>query len=57
MAGHLRPAVLAEFDKAMAAVFVAGAEVHKNFNLPTLFSMHSCNCCPGAINLLPAAET
>ncbi len=27
LASHLRPAALAEFDKAMAAVFVAGAEV------------------------------
>ena len=31
VASHLRPAVLAEFDKAMAAVFVAGAEVRTFF--------------------------
>lgn len=35
MASHLRPAVLAEFDKAMAAVFVAGAEVTHTLNLPS----------------------
>ena len=34
MASHLRPAVLAEFDKAMAAVFVAGAEVNNRLLLP-----------------------
>ena len=27
LASYLRPAALAEFDKAVAAVFVAGAEV------------------------------
>ena len=47
LASHLRPAVLAEFDKAMAAVFVAGAEVKEKLNLPILFSMHICKCCPG----------
>lgn len=38
LASHLRPAVLAEFDKAMAAVFVAGAEVNDNLNLTMYFA-------------------
>ena len=42
LASHLRPAALAEFDKTMAAVFVAGAEVEQaqpaNASL-----MHTCD--------------
>ena len=42
IANQLRPAVLAEFDKAMAAVFVAGAEVgpflHTNLLLDIIIS-------------------
>ena len=41
LATRLRPAVLAEFDKAMAAVFVAGAEVRICFTHP-FFLKYAC---------------
>ena len=45
LASHLRTAALAEFDKAMAAVFVAGAEVSTLPVCPSLAATHSrCHC-------------
>ena len=45
LASHLRPAALAEFDKAMAAVFVAGAEVSTLPVCPSLAASQSrCHC-------------
>ena len=45
LASHLRPAALAEFDKAMAAVFVAGAEVSTLPVCPCPAVTHfTCHC-------------
>ena len=48
IASQLRPAVLAEFDKAMAAVFVAGAEVGS-----LIFKLCYASCCTHSVHSRP----
>ncbi len=44
LASHVRPAALAEFDKAMAAVFVAGAEVSTSACPSPAATQSRCQC-------------